>query len=594
MILQELTVKEVEEGELYYRKENNIEICEGKLTFTKDAKLKTNTYFNSFSIEKWNEFCDLKRINLRISYSGKFHLKVHQAHIVNDELQETVICDNILKSNVLDDFIYTFSSDIKGVVYYELTAIEDESVLCYAFYEGEIKKERDVKIALNICTYNREKFLFKNLFLLKQNFLENSDSCLVNHLKIFITDNASTWDIEKYTNQDIFIFHNPNEGGAGGFTRGLIEINKRKEEFGITNVIFMDDDVEIEPEALVRTYRFLKVLKEKYENSFLAGAMLRMDKKYIQHENGALWNGGNCSFINRGFDLRQFKNVVSNELEQKRDYAAWWYCCIPIAVVKTTNLPIPIFIHQDDTEFSLRNTDKIITLNGISIWHTADDYVRLSSNEYYNLRNLLIVNARYCPEFNMYKVGRKALSKMLVALLRYRYKDMSLIYRAVKDFCKGPQWLIETDPEELHNELRELGYQFMDLSEEIQRLEIKQKKTETASPFRAKKKQWTLKGILRLILIIITANGWILPAKKHEYHYMNVHPARLYRTGKVTLHDGIARGIRVKREFAQIFVFFLLYVKIWKLLLSDYGTAKKEYHDEWERLINLNERISPN
>lgn len=50
--------------------------------------------------------------------------------------------------------------------------------------------------------------------------------------------------------------------------------------------------------------------------------------------------------------------------------------------------------------------------------------------------------------------------KMLtVAMIRMRYKDAELIYRGLRDFLKGPEWLHEQEPEQLNNEIRGLTYQ---------------------------------------------------------------------------------------------------------------------------------------
>lgn len=53
----------------------------------------------------------------------------------------------------------------------------------------------------------------------------------------------------------------------------------------------MDDDVIIEPDALIRTYALLSLLKEEYKDSAIAGAMFRLDLRYVQHEADVIWDG---------------------------------------------------------------------------------------------------------------------------------------------------------------------------------------------------------------------------------------------------------------------------------------------------------------
>ncbi|MBQ6888486.1 MAG: glycosyltransferase family 2 protein [Lachnospiraceae bacterium] len=585
MILQELLLRNPDEEGLYFRKQGNIKIEKDKLFFEKNTELLTNTYYNSFSVGKWYRYCDVENITLQICYQGKFRLIIYYAYLEENKLEEIIIKETTIESSSKQMESFMLLKKQEGTVYYRLIALEDDSVIYNAFFDGEVTCEKDIVIALNICTYKREKYLLKNIKLLQDEFLNNADSPLYGHLKVFITDNGST--LEKINDENIFVFENPNLGGAGGFARGLVEIKERKESFGITNAIFMDDDVEIEPEGILRTYRMLKILKGAYSKSFIGGAMLRLDMKYVQHENGALWNAGRCIFVNRGLDLRDFKNVVYNELEQDRDYAAWWYCCIPASMIDSNNLPLPIFIHQDDTEFSLRNAEHIITMNGIAIWHLADEHTRLSTNEYYNLRNMIIVNSKYCKEFGIREIKREVFSRMLVALLRYRYDDMKLIYKAVDDFCHGPKFLLESNATKLHDELRELGYSFEDVSESVKDMNEGDKGAIIVNPFIEKEKRWTLKKVLKLIFILFTANGWILPAKDTEYHHMDVHPAKLFRTGKIVLHNGTGKGIYVKRALRQVFAFVRLYIKARVKLYREYEQAKSKYCAEWKNLCEL-------
>ncbi|MFQ9704642.1 MAG: hypothetical protein ACLR0U_26825 [Enterocloster clostridioformis] len=60
------------------------------------------------------------------------------------------------------------------------------------------------------------------------------------------------------------------------------------------------------------------------------------------------------------FDLRTLK-AASNEYltgtgkEHDGQYSGWWCCCFSLNVVRSDNMPIPLFIHRDDIEFGLRN-----------------------------------------------------------------------------------------------------------------------------------------------------------------------------------------------------------------------------------------------
>lgn len=592
MILQKILLSENADG-LYSHSSGKIRYKnDNSVIFEKNAEWSSNAYLNAFSIGKWCTYCDLRKITLHLCLKGKFLVQVFCVYIDHNRKQcRKKVAGGRVEAADGDVIKYDIPVQQQGVIYFSLKALTDQAICHSAFFEGETGVERDIMLALNICTYKREAYLMRNLELLCRSFLENKDSVLYGHLQVFITDNGSTLPIETLQNDHVHICHNPNVGGAGGFARGLIEIDKAKREKNITHVIFMDDDVEILTEGLIRTYTMLRCLKPQYRSDFIAGAMLRLDKRYIQHENGAVWNGGKCHFVNRGLNLRQFFNVVWNELEQKRDYAAWWYCCVPVADVRKDNLPIPVFIHEDDVEYSLRNAENIITMNGISVWHPVMEHKRVSSNEYYNLRNMLIVNAQYCPNFGKKQMAKTMVVRLLMSLLRYRYKDMELVYQALADFCKGPEWLMQVDAAAYHQKIIQMGYQMTDMTEKLKH--CKQMKCSNLSEQNSIKDifKWAArkKKMHGLLWQIITLNGWLLPpAKETKAFPMGAHPIDLFRTGRVVLYDDASmQGIEVRRSFCQIFVFLSFYIRSLTLICTKYDRSKADYQAKWRSLHDI-------
>lgn len=584
MIIQKFVIKQGEYSQLYYRSHGDVRILQDGMYFGQGGSMSTDTYFNSLSIEKWYRYCDIPDILLNFVFSGDFNIKVMHACFKEDRLCSEIIIEKELRSQSATHYQYVLPKVKEGVVFYVLESKGAESVLYNAYYECVPVKTRDVTIALNICTYKREKYLKRNLELLHKEILGNESSPVYGHLKVFITDNGQTLNTEELTDENTKVFPNPNLGGAGGFTRGLVEIAARKETDRITNVIFMDDDIEIEPEAIHRTYAMLRILKPEYKDTFIAGAMLRLDRKNIQHENGAVWDAGRCHFVNRGLDLFEFTNVVKNELDMERDYSGWWYCCVPVHIVRNDNLPIPVFIHEDDVEYSLRNANQVITMNGIAVWHEAVDNKRPSVNEYYDLRNMLIVNAQYCENFSAKQLKKILRDRLLNALIRYRYKDMHLIYQALEDFCKGADWLLELDAVSYHKELQSQGHSFISMScdkieKEIQPLRVKDVFNKGVSG----KVRWNT------IKKLITLNGWLLPARKgRKYFYMSVHPMSLYRVKEAVLYDDRSRqGIVVRKEFSQIFVMIKLYLKVCRLVDKKYEMGKESYRNRYRELRSI-------
>lgn len=587
MILQEILIDENDKYSLYFRI-RGVSFKKGnKLVLVRNTILSTNTYYNSFSIGKWKEYCNINKIKLFLTIQGEAEISIiHSIIDENNHLKNNTILSRIVSVSVKHEIEIDLPDISDGVVYFSIECLSNSVYLYEAKYVTE-SVEKDVNIALNICTYKREHLLLRTIQLIKKQFIEKEDSPLYGHLKIFIIDNGKTLNASSFTTKDIYLFYNPNVGGAGGFSRGLLEILKRREKEQITNVIFMDDDIEILPEVLLRTYRILKILKPKYEHAFLAGAILRQDYKYIQFENAAQWNGGKVLSLNQGLDLRVYKNVVYNEIEKVCEYAAWCYCCIPAKILTSENLAIPVFIHMDDIEYSLRNTDKIITLNGISVIHPVSGQRIESTNVYYDFRNMMILDAKYCPTYKKKKIKKELFERMLNLYIRYRYEDIKLLYQAVDDFCKGPDWLIQLDAVTYHAKIKEEGYQFEDVSEIVGR-EIpfyEQYDNPVIDYFGNKKRRWTVKKIIKLIIIIFTINGIYLPPKEKKAFGMNVSPARFFRHPHIVLYDkNSMQGITLHKDVKKIFLLMKYYVKACSKINKKYDFIRKEYEQVWNKL----------
>ncbi len=357
---------------------------------------------------------------------------------------------NLAKVNLKFDVQNNFT----GIYYIKLEALQDDSYLVSGQYKTCCNQLTDVHIGLVICTYKREKFIENNLQLLKQNILCNIDSPLCNNLHVFISDNGQTLDITKLSTDKIHIFSNKNTGGSGGFTRGLVEIINNESSLPITHALLMDDDVEIEPESLVRTFNFLRLVKDEYKDIHIGGAMLSLDEKYMQTTGAEIWNGYKNISPRANVDLRDKKEVVKNELEYKADYNGWWYMCIPRKYIEEDNLPLPLFIKLDDVEYGIRNIETLINLNGICVWHEPfKKKENVHYTLYYSIRNMLIINKIHPPSTPNYIIALFLTKKLLIEIVNFRFKNMALIIRAILDSFRGLEWLYKLDAEKHHKKI---------------------------------------------------------------------------------------------------------------------------------------------
>ena len=435
------------------------------LQLEKKGVVAFDTYFNGFSIEKWMKYTILKQISLDLEVLGKVQIRlVSRERVGNTVINKLLAVKNVEakeKTSIIMPFV---GGDNRGMYAFEVEAFED-SVIYGGAYISEIKEEclKEVKIGISICTFRREAFIEKNLRILRETVLENKQSPLHGHLEVFVSDNGKTLDIPKLATKGIHIFPNKNYGGAGGFTRDLIEIMSNNDKYQVTHALLMDDDIIIEPESLLKTYKVLALRKDQYEDTFIGGAMLRLDQPTIQVEAGAAWNGGALVSHKHNLNLAHCEACLYNEMEEYTEFNAWWYCCFPMKIVTPDNLPLPIFIRGDDLEYGLRNMKNLILMNGICVWHEPFENKYSSFLEYYIIRNQLIDNSFHCPWY-----GKKQLIKTLIKhcfneIMFYRYKNVDLYLRGINDFFKGPQWLMKQDSEKLHQEIMGAGYRGQDL-----------------------------------------------------------------------------------------------------------------------------------
>ena len=592
---------EADMGKLYlHGSENGIQMTEtGGVKVRDPGFVRFDTYFNAVSIEKWKYYTELKQLAFCFEAAGDFLLTVWNAWEKEDGTLEKA---KLASLSAAEEQRAAYRIEIpldrceRGILYAELKASQGEEAV---FYDGEYVTEQnavqDIALAVAICTYKREKYLYRNLDLLYQRLWENEDSVLYHKLHTIVVDNGRSIAPEK-TWEGLSIYPNKNAGGAAGFTRGIIEA-KRNGSF--SHILLMDDDVRINPAALERTYVFLSMLKPAYRDAMVGGAMLRLDYGFVQQEAGGCYWAGRIISLHTGVDLREAEAVIKNESLERADYNAWWYCCIPMHVIEKAGLPLPLFLHNDDVEYGLRCGTEIIRMNGICVWHAAFEHKRPSANEYYDVRNALIVNALYGQDESGSGAVRMVVRRMLTNLFRYRYRDIRLSARAVRDFLRGPKWLMEQDAEKLHQEIVAAGYRYCE-EYEGQWEERNEEVLAGLLAGRSNSSQIERKKLLSL-------NGWLLPARKDDAPtpvMAGDSPHACYRRRRVFIYDpdtrlGFYTGKEIRELFSLAGTVFRIYMELkkhYKPVVRAYCAHRKELGSEtfWSRYLELGGRQNEN
>ena len=573
--------------ELYYHAEDDVEYDPANryMLFKNGGISVFDTYFNSITAEKWEKYTRIGSIKVTVKIRGSFKISLlHKERLISGVITRN-LGDFEISTDAGETKEFTFSFDTQsanGMFCFSLLCLEDNSVFYGGYYSSNIPKQqiRDVKIGVIICTFKRERFIQKNINSLSKHFFDDKNSDMYNKLEIFVIDNGKTLDIDAISTDKIHVFHNNNTGGSGGFTRGMIEVLKLNEKAGFSHVLLMDDDVIIEPESIVRTYTMLSILKDEYRDTFVGGAMLRLDNQYIQVESGGRWNAGNLVSLKRDLDLRKCEPCLYNEIEEKADFNAWWYCTIPMEVIRHDNLALPLFIRGDDVEFGIRNMKHLILLNGICVWHEPFENKYSSTTFYYILRNRLIDNSIHSIAYPKKHLKKELAGQVLREIFYYRYKNADLLMRAVSDFLKGPDWLLSQDGALLHKEIMDSGYKM----KHIEEFDIPFTYSSYENSF-YQPDQIFIKKIFRLL----TFNGLFLRAKYiKSVPAFNARPINFYRVKRALNYDYTSRKGFVTEKSISISISQL--IKMLKLIFKvhfKYKSAVNSYRRDGRKLMNI-------
>lgn len=581
MILQNVVFpkKDIcEETELYYRKIQGTIHEEGEtLVLAPEAELSFFTYFNSFSADKWKLYTNIRDVYLIVECEGEGEISLWSATMEDCRMTEKRFQIESIKDGKCR--IHFDCKKQSGIVYPVVKA-KSKLTICRAYFESNVDGIHPVTIAIGICTYRREEFVTKTLETLRKHLIEKDDSPLKNHLYVYVSDNGDTLRASDLSDEYVHVMANKNAGGAGGFGRCLLEAVKTQEKYGFTHMLLMDDDIVLEPESILRTYSLLSMTKQDYTDAMLGGGLLRLDIPYIQHANGEMWEGGRIGFTKRGFDLRSQASVIRNEENLPMEYNGWWYCCIPLGE-SFRGFPLPVFIHGDDIEYGLRFEGKIMTLNGIGVWHDAFDNRKASSMEYYDMRNTLIACAIHHPEFSKWHMIKSVCRHLVGQMLHYREEDQLLTMKGVEDYCKGVSFLKNADPVALHQQIMQMGYKMVDVSEALIELHAEEYYTKPQPQMLYQETGFSKKHLLSI-------NGWLLPSKKETLPIpMGRHPDYLYRYKKALLYDpDTGKGFFVERKRKNLFITFRRCLQMGRLLSKNYARVVEDYQKHGEELVS--------
>jgi galactofuranosylgalactofuranosylrhamnosyl-N-acetylglucosaminyl-diphospho-decaprenol beta-1,5/1,6-galactofuranosyltransferase len=245
------------------------------------------------------------------------------------------------------------------------------------------------------------------------------------------------------------IIRQPNLGGSGGFSRGMLEVLRDARE-GF--VLLLDDDARTEPETIGRVVRFADAAREPL---VVGGGMLHLDDRARLYVQGELWDHhrGWIDLNRPGAYDHDFARVgmraaAQFHSPQRSDFAGWWMCLIPRALLESVGLAMPLFLKGDDVEFGLRAGRagvRTVSVPGIALWHMGwgGKSPTRTWEAYFLHRNRVITELLHSPYRRANGLILQSFLGDLKPLLSANYAAVRLRAQALSDVLAGPESLPE-------------------------------------------------------------------------------------------------------------------------------------------------------
>ncbi|QEO13540.1 glycosyltransferase [Agromyces intestinalis] len=473
---------------------NDITLLDGRrgLTVPAGRTISLGTYFNGFPASYWNTWTALDGVVLRVRTNGVGRVIVYRSN-ARGVVQRVDAVE--VAGEATTEFDLPFTSFIDGGwLWFDLIADDaDFSLVEGDWLAREGASPRTAGTAtVSITTLNRGDYCTR---LLTEIGNDEPTIALLDRVLVVdqgserIVENAGYPAAQAVLGDRLQVIEQANLGGSGGFSRGMLEtVRAGDSEY----VLLLDDDVEVEPESIRRAITFGNFCNRP---TIVGGHMLDMYDKSKLHAyaEGIRWD----AFIWGPFTPDRHDFAESN-LRQTRwmhrrfdvDYNGWWMSLIPVEVVRSIGLSLPVFIKWDDAEYSLRaraHGAATVSLPGAAVWHVSwvDKDDSHDWQAFFHARNRLVAALLHSPKRRGGKLWRSNLASDVKNLLTMDYYTVAMKHEAIRNVLRGPGQL-HTDMVDRLARVRALGADFVEskpmrIAEELPRFPAREIKTITTS-----------------------------------------------------------------------------------------------------------------
>ncbi|MFI7117734.1 glycosyltransferase [Amycolatopsis sp. NPDC049868] len=425
----------------------------GGIAIEPASKVSGNTYFGRFPASYWQRWTDVTEVQVEAVVTGDGQLSVGASDIEGDS---RVVAAEVVAGAKQQKVTLTAKLDKfydGGALWLDIETEGGQSLRVEKVRWTVEAPEKIRPTAVTICTMNRADDCLSNLQALAADVssLETLDAIYVADQGTDLVESRDGFEqVAKDLGDKLHYIKQPNLGGAGGFTRGLYEVAGHTETEH-ANVLFMDDDVLLEPDLVIRMTAF----SNRTVNPVIVGGqmlnLLHPNQLHVGAEYARLNTLEPGQPVQHSLSTADLLGVDEETLKPNRQerrldagYNGWWSCLIPYEVVKATGYPLPFFFQWDDAEYSYRARGAgfpTVTLPGAGVWHADFHWKDWDEwHRYFNLRNSIITAALHSP-FNLNLLSRVLIAQLVRYLLGMQYGLSATLIKAVEDFLEGPEVL---------------------------------------------------------------------------------------------------------------------------------------------------------
>ena len=437
---------------------------------TEGCRVSFATYFNAFPASYWRRWTSVDEVTLRIRLAGESKVILYRStarghsHPIETINLESDDPETIERTLPLAPFIDG------GWYWFDIVAGPRGTTLIEADWVAQVEPMPPGRFSIGITSFNKPDEVVQKLRSL-------GDATDVHHLldTVYVVDQGTTRasnhpgfeDAAKKLAGRVQLIEQGNLGGSGGFARGMDEtVRAGKSDY----VLLTDDDVEIDPEGILRALTFADLARKP---TIVGGHMFSQYERSVLHAYAEAvapyrWWWGNApnTKSRHDFGRRNLRNTPWLHRRADGDYNGWWMCLIPVQLIKELGLAIPVFIKWDDAEYGVRARDRgypTVSLPGVACWQApwTDKNDALDWNAYYHLRNRLVSALMHSREPHGGQLVAESLERQLQALLSMQYSTVALRALAIEDVLRGPAHLHAEIGTKLP-QLREFRLQYAD------------------------------------------------------------------------------------------------------------------------------------